>query len=770
VIGFAGQRWGGWSFESPTGLCTLSHLFVRGATRGYDGTLYPDSVMARNGNFLIEFMDIAECDSTLYLYNCNSTVRDCRFHIPNTGDGLHVKKGSALVQRCVFPGNNAPDTDAIDFDAVVNGTIEDCDIYRFQGFNSDGIDLGEGCLNILVQGNRIFYNSDKGFSVGQASQVTLRKNLVVGCPLGVGIKDAGSLAIVDQNTFVGCDDGIALYEKNFGSGGGSAVITNTIFSKSGLVPVAVDGFSSVTISYCLSDTTALGGATNIVADPLFVDPVALNFQLKPNSPAINTGDPAHALDPDQTRVDIGAQYYYDPSDYPFTIGETVVINELLANSGLGADWIELHNRTNADLNIGGWFLSDSALDYQKYRIPPGTVIPARGFVVFREDVHFGPASVDPNKISAFGLSDTGEKVYLSSAVNDQLTDYRTQEDFGATSEGETLGTYYKNSSNSYNFVAMATPTPGGANSYPRVGPIVISEIMYNPAGSGTGDAEYIELLNISKSAVTLYDPDKNAGWRLSDGVEFQFSTTEPVIIPAGKRIVLTKNATLFTQVFGALVPPQTQVLEWSLGGLANSGETLQLDKPGPFDAANVLQFVRHDRVNFDDDAPWPKAPDGGGTSLTRVFERHYGNDFVNWMAAPPSPGSPSTQARPDLDGDGIPDAYEIPIGFNASDSSDTWRDNDGDGQSNRAEYFAGTNPLDATDRLHAECKPGAGPGVIQFTAVEGVGYAVEYKDALNEANWHLLTSVAPRATTEVVEVPDPGAASHLQRFYRVVVP
>ena len=34
------------------------------------------------------------------------------------------------------------------------------------------------------------------------------------------------------------------------------------------------------------------------------------------------------------RVDIGAQYTYSPGDYPFTIGETVVVNEVLANSGL----------------------------------------------------------------------------------------------------------------------------------------------------------------------------------------------------------------------------------------------------------------------------------------------------------------------------------------------------------------------------------------------------------------------------------------------------
>ena len=34
-----------------------------------------------------------------------------------------------------------------------------------------------------------------------------------------------------------------------------------------------------------------------------------------------------------------------------------VINEILANSGSTADWIELHNRTRSPMDISGWFLA-----------------------------------------------------------------------------------------------------------------------------------------------------------------------------------------------------------------------------------------------------------------------------------------------------------------------------------------------------------------------------------------------------------------------------
>jgi hypothetical protein len=39
--------------------------------------------------------------------------------------------------------------------------IEDCRLYRFQGSNSDGIDIGEACNNIVMRGNLIYFNSDK---------------------------------------------------------------------------------------------------------------------------------------------------------------------------------------------------------------------------------------------------------------------------------------------------------------------------------------------------------------------------------------------------------------------------------------------------------------------------------------------------------------------------------------------------------------------------------------------------------------------------------
>ncbi len=716
-----GASWGGVSFESPSAPSSIAHLIVRNATHGFDPTVYPYAISGLNATLVLDYVDIQESQGPIFCRGGHITLSDSILQTPYTGDGINIKQGGAITRRCVFLGNNQPDTDAIDYDGVVDGIIEDCRIYRFQGSNSDGVDFGEGCVNVLAQRNMIYFNSDKGFSVGQSSTVTLKHNLVVGCTLGIGIKDAGSSCLIDQNTFVDCDFAVALYEKNFGDGGGSAIITHSIISKCGLTPVTADSYSTVSVNYCLCDTVAITGTSNLFADPRFVDAVMLNFELLPTSPAINSGSTSHALDPDNTIADRGMRYTHSVTNYPYTIGETIVVNEILANSNGAGDWIELHNRTAVPVNIGGWFLSDSALDLTKYRIPLGTIIPAGGFVTFTENLHFGASSIDPNKITPFALSDIGETVYLSSAVNDELTDYQSKEEFGPSLGGETLGTYYKPSSGTWNFVAMRSATPGSVNSGPRIGPIVISEIMYNPLGNG--DAEYIELLNVSQSPITLFDTTKGKAWRISDGIEFEFSAASPLTILPGGRVILTKSLIRFNTSFGPSLKPGTPVLEWITGGLNNGGENLQLDRPGGVDANNILQYVRVDRVNYDDDAPWVTSPDGTGPSLNKISENDYGNDFINWVAKAASPGN-------------APSGERFATWSANHGVSGAATDSDGDGYSNLVEYAFGSDPSQSSAIQPLQMTEEEGSCTVEYhvnSAISDIDYQLESSYDLQ--NW-----------------------------------
>lgn len=669
ITGRNGAAWGGISFEEPVTTSTLAHLSIRNASRGHAPTIYPAAIAGLNADLEMDFLDIDDCRGPLFFRGGSMILKDSFIHIPITGDGLNVKQGLAQTIRCTFLGNNSPDTDAIDYDGVVNGVIRDCRIYRFLGFNSDGIDTGEQCVDVLIEGNRIFFNSDKGVSVGQGSSVIMRKNLVVGCPLGVGVKDTGSTIIVDQNTFVDCAEGVSVFEKNFGGGGGIASVTNTIFTSCSL-PVFFDALSSITVAYSLSDTTPLSGPGNINTDPQFIDPLSLNFGLSTSSPAIDAGDPNHENDPDNSRVDIGAAYRYDPDDYPFDDLNTVVINEILANSGPGGDWIELLNRSNGPIDISGWFISDDGSNLAKYRIAQGTTIAAGEHLVFYEDIHFGSDSVDPNALVPFALSNTGETVHLSSAQNDSLTGYRFSENFGATFRGETAGYYFKPGSGNYNFVRLASPTSGNQNNPPKNGPVVISEIMYNV--SGDEDAEYLELLNISNSPVSLYDSGHDLGWTLSKGIAFTF-TAGTVILPH-ERIIITRDSAAFTSTFTA--PVGTQVFQWTSGKLSNSGDTIQLNQPGPLNDLLEVEYVRMDRVNYGTAAPWSENADGTGSSLNKIAESSYGNDAFNWTASAPSPGGFIS----------VSNFEDWANGLNSFD------DNDADGLSNLLEYALGTDP------------------------------------------------------------------------------
>ncbi len=335
---------------------------------------------------------------------------------------------------------------------------------------------------------------------------------------------------------------------------------------------------------------------------------------------------------------------------------SVVINEVLAHSHMAdPDWIELHNTTGQPINIGGWFLSDKNNDdpnITKYEIPTGTSIPTGGYIVFYQDLHFGnPAAEGAN--TPFALSEGGDDVYLRSGLSGVIGGYEESESFGASATNIALGRHVKSVlDGGVNFVPMSTNTPGTVNAYPRVGPVVINEIMYNTEAINVG-GEYIELHNITGSSVMLQDTvstetspgvlsTDDVPWRFSKGIDFVFlpGTT----IPAGSYLIIAQDPTAFTAYYGAM-PAGVQVLGPFLNdtALSNGGEQVQIVRPGDQEYGRERFWIRTERVTYDDDPPWPTSADGDdGHSLHQktpdVPGANYGNDVINWKAAAPSPG------------------------------------------------------------------------------------------------------------------------------------
>ena len=339
----------------------------------------------------------------------------------------------------------------------------------------------------------------------------------------------------------------------------------------------------------------------------------------------------------------------------------IVITEILAHSDVEVyDWVELHNTTDSTINIGGWFLSDSGgndANLMKYQLPADTTLGQDGYYVITE-AQFGDMN-DPGCHVPFALSENGEKIYLSSGIPDELTlgGFRDDREFGASDRDVAFGLYTKSGLSAIagdptDFVAMSQSTKNSANTYPpKVGPIVIAEIMYHPAGSADPEEEYIKLVNISDSAVTLQRYDPNCvKWKFTDGIRYTFPPD--TTIAAGDYIYVVYDPAAFSAAYPAV--PSGKIFgpfENDDGGertkLDNAGEDVELSKPGDSDDVTGERFyILIDRVNYSDGShprdgyidPWPTQPDGGGQSLHRITLDEYGNDVVNWQASPPSPG------------------------------------------------------------------------------------------------------------------------------------
>jgi len=347
-----------------------------------------------------------------------------------------------------------------------------------------------------------------------------------------------------------------------------------------------------------------------------------------------------------------------PGNANFLPLTSVVINELLSHSDPPMeDAVEIFNPTGDDVDISGWYLSDSQNNLFKYRIPASTVVPAGGFKVFYEYEFNGD---HPGVRFSFS-SARGDEVYLSQSTSPgTVTGYRAFAEFGASENGVSFGRYQ--TSVGVDFTALSARTfgvdtpattnqfrtgTGKTNAYPKVGPVVINEIMYNYPGDTNDTLEFVELHNILGTPVSLFDPANPANtWRLREGIDFNFppSTT----IPAGGFLVLvnfdplTDPASL--AAFRAAYGTNMTLLGPYGGKLDNGGEDIELRKPDapqtiPGPDFGLVPYVVVDRVVYGDAAPWPLTPDGLGDSLKRLTASFYGNDPVNWSGGAPSPGA-----------------------------------------------------------------------------------------------------------------------------------
>jgi hypothetical protein len=465
---------------------------------------------------------------------------------------------------------------------------------------------------------------------------------------------------------------------------------------------------------------------------------------------------------------------------------TVVINELLSHTDPPLeDALELHNLTADPVDIGGWFLSDTPEALQKFRIPDHTILPPHGWTVFYEaDFNRGPAAF------SFNSAQGGRAILSQADALGQLTGYRDAVKFGAALNGASFGR--TPTSLGTDFTALTAHTfgednpltldqfrkgTGLPNAAPQVGPVVISEILYYSASGGRErpEDEFVELQNIAPVDVPLFDPVNPANaWSLRDAVSFTFPPG--FALAPGARVVLvsfapTDAALLATFRSRFNVPADVPVLGPWNGRLANDSDSVELVRPDtpqqpPAPDAGYVPQVLVDRVNYQAVSPWPAATTGNA-SLQRRELAAYGNEPTNWTASAPTPGRPNAGSSADSDGDLMDDAWEM--AWFGTLNRDGTSDFDGDGMPDRAEFLAGTNPTNPADFLAFFSISSGNPVTLQFRAVAGRTYTVQYCDSLEGQGWSGLVNLPAQPASGPVTVTDanPAAAA---RFYRLVTP
>jgi hypothetical protein len=453
-------------------------------------------------------------------------------------------------------------------------------------------------------------------------------------------------------------------------------------------------------------------------EPWPISPDGAGFSLVPVNPNLNVA-PDDPVNWRASSAPGGSPGRDDPSsNIP-----TILINEILTHTDLPAmDTIELHNPNSSPVDVSHWYLTDRRTTPKKFRIPVSSVIPAGGFITFDESDFNPTPGVEPS----FLLSSHGEEIYLYSGdAAGNLTGYSHGFTFPAAANGVSFGRYVTSTGDSH-YPAQMTLTLGAPNAGPRVGPVVINEIHYQPLA---GDAEFVELKNITASAVPLYNVEHpDLTWRLN-GIGFTFPTGSQ-IAAYGIIVIVSGDPAAFRIKHG--VPADVPIFGPFPGNLQDGGERLQLLRPDNPDydelGQPIVPEIVVDEVRYDNQAPWPTEAAGSGSSLERLNASAYGDDPINWRASPgvPSAGLPNSGNRPpqvnpgpdqnfesslfparvDLSGTATDDGLPNPPGA----ITVSWSQISGPG----AAWFDAPNNLATSASL-----PGVGTYVFRLTANDG---------------------------------------------------
>ncbi len=332
------------------------------------------------------------------------------------------------------------------------------------------------------------------------------------------------------------------------------------------------------------------------------------------------------------------KFFYGPQNY-----SDLVINEIHYNPGsacqMGLDgdeyeFVEIKNKGTQAIDLTHVELKNGI----SYKFEEGTSIAGNGFIVlahnataFQTKYGFAPFGEYTGKLNNGG---EGIELYdpLENLVEEVIYNDNAPWPLFPDGEGPSLELIAASLDNSLASSWQSSQndcgTPNAENSTPcNTNPpaLVINEINYHsPVSNDAGD--WIEIYNPTNNAVNL------AGWFFQDGSN-SFTIPSGTNIPGNGYLVLVQNSLLFDAIH-----PLISNSKGSFGfGLNNSGEMIRLLSP-----TNCLV----DRVEYNDVAPWPTAPDSLGPALS-LIDPSLNNELAgSWEDSPENLGTPGRENTP----------------------------------------------------------------------------------------------------------------------------
>ena len=150
--------------------------------------------------------------------------------------------------------------------------------------------------------------------------------------------------------------------------------------------------------------------------------------------------------------------------------------------------------------------------------------------------------------------------------------------------------------------------------------VVINEINYHSSDDFNPE-DWVELHNPTNETIAI------GLWEFKDDNNSVFTLPENIVLLPGNYLVLCKNTDTFSQLF-----PSVSNVEGDLAfGLDAAGELIRL-----FDSNGLLV----DKVEYNDEDPWPEEPDGDGPTLELNDPFQDNNMAENWAASICDGGTP----------------------------------------------------------------------------------------------------------------------------------